>query len=52
MPCREGIEKKDQGQAFLAGGSTLTAPDEDGPAIMPVAAPVANENGGTCKTYK
>jgi hypothetical protein len=47
---REDITKKDQGWCFLDEGSVPSVPDEDGPAIMAVTAPVATEDGGTYKT--
>jgi hypothetical protein len=50
MSYREDIGKKDQGRAFMAGGFTSLAPDEDGPAIMVVATLAAGENGGTYNT--
>jgi hypothetical protein len=51
MPCAywEDVSKKDQGQAFLDGGSKPLEPDEDGPAIMVAVTPMAGEDGGTYK---
>jgi hypothetical protein len=51
-PCtyREDRGKKDQGRAFLDGGSTPSELDEDGPAIMVMATPIVGKDVGTCKT--
>jgi hypothetical protein len=47
---QEDTSRKDQGRAFLDDGSTLTLPNEDGPAIMAATRPTAGEDGGTYKT--
>jgi hypothetical protein len=47
---QEDTDKKDQGWAFLDGGSTLLEPDEDGPSIMAVATSATGKDGGTYKT--
>jgi hypothetical protein len=41
---------KDQGWAFLAGGSATLKPDEDGPTIMAATTLVGGDDSGTCKT--
>jgi hypothetical protein len=51
-PYREDTDKKDQGWAFLAEGSTSTTPDEDGPTIVAMATKMADENNRTYKTSK
>jgi hypothetical protein len=45
-----GHLQKDQGWAFLDGGSAPLEHDEDSPAIMSVATPVVGKDGRTCKT--
>jgi hypothetical protein len=51
-PYREDTDKKDQGRAFLAEGSTSTTPEEDGPTIVAMATKMADENNRTYKTSK
>jgi hypothetical protein len=46
---RENTDKKDQGRAVLDEGSTPLVPDEDTPAVMQAATPVADEGG---RSYK
>jgi hypothetical protein len=48
--CREDIDKKDQGWAFLDGGFAPPELNKDGPAIMVVVTPTAIEFDGTYKT--
>jgi hypothetical protein len=47
---REDTGRKDQGWALFDKGSAPPVPDEDGPAIMDVAAPVASEDDRTYET--
>jgi hypothetical protein len=49
-PYREDTSKKDKRQAFLTRGSTSSAPSEDSPVIIVMAAPAAGEHGEACKT--
>jgi hypothetical protein len=47
---REDTSKKNQGWAFLDGGSTPLEPDDNGPTTTAVATSAASEDNGTYKT--
>jgi hypothetical protein len=48
--CGEDTGRKDQGQTLLDDYSTPLMPDEDGPTIMDVTAPMANKDNETSRT--